>query len=167
MSEATVDVNSKTSLLKRLWRVTAADFTKGAKAYTSLLNWGFMALAVWQVIGPIYASSGAKDANAQVANMSGQIDDLKLANDKLTADFRSVNTAYEATKADNAELAKQLEIARTDTKPAAAVKASFAPEPPVKTVKVKKTPLPPKADPTLYEQFVAWYETNVGTPGAN
>ena len=78
-----------------------------------------------------------------------------------------MNTAYEATKADNAELAKQLEIARTDTKPAAAVKASFAPEPPVKTVKVKKTPLPPKADPTLYEQFVSWYETNVGTPGAN
>ncbi len=173
MSEEPVDVNSKTSLAKRWLVLMKADFAKGAAGYTSVLNWAFMALAVWQFVGPIFADRGAAQATAQVAQLQTDLGNaLSRATSAETA-LGQVKLGYEASQQDNAELAKKndemrLKLEATGEGPKQPLqKAALSPEPPIKNVKVRRTPLPPKADPTLYEQFVAWYESNVGTPGAN
>lgn len=174
MIEATVDVNSKTSLLKRLWRVTAADFTKGAKAYTSLLNWGFMALAVWQVIGPWYADDAAKAQSAQVAQLQTDLSNALSRATSAETSLGQVKLGFEASQKDNAELAQKNDEMRQKLEangegPKQPMqKAALAPEPPINKVRVRKVPATKKDDPTAWENFIAWVQAQgAGTPGAN
>lgn len=173
MSEE-LNQESKTSLFKR-WLVLAKDdIAKGASAYTSVGNWVFMGISVWMAIGPFFENRGAENANAQVASL-GQMISLKDETIKqLNNDLHANKTGFEAVKQDAAKLALDLDACRADP-PAKeidkATKQEASLTPPVTKIKVRKVPTTKPVDPTLFEQFVAWYEKNVDTgaagPGVN
>lgn len=174
MSEPAVDVDSKTSLFKRWWALFVADADKAMRAYTSPMNWAFMALSMWMYIAPYFENRGAVQANAQVTSL-GQMIGLKDETIKqLNSDLNANKTGFEAVKQDAAKLALDLDACRADP-PAKeidkATKQEAALTPPVTKIKVRKVPTTKPVDPTLYEQFVAWYEKNVDTgpagPGVN
>jgi hypothetical protein len=172
--EPAVDTNSKTSLFKKFVALLKADITKGMQSYTSVFNLAFMAIAVFQVIGPQFAARAVDAQAAQVANLEEQrsqaidavahwkntAEDNKVANDALTQEIAALSLKLDEAQASKGQI--------TAAEPAKAQEAAL--EPPILKTKVRKVPLKKKEDPSTCDQidacraFVAWYEKNVSAP---
>jgi hypothetical protein len=177
MSEETaVDTDSKTSLAKRFWALLKADITKGMQSYTSVFNLAFMAIAVFQIIGPQFA---ARAVDAQAAQMASVTEQLAQAHDAVRhwkSSAEQNKTAYDAASSDADALRLKIDELQaskgqiTTAEPAKAQEAAL--EPPILKTKVRKVPLKKKEDPSTCDQidackaFVAWYEKNVSAPAA-
>lgn len=176
MTETVAETAPKWS---KLWQGTKAaaarDFKKWGASLTSITNIVATGAMVWYVAQPIFAHWAVADSSKHVAQLEQDLANAIAARDSAQTAAAANKQGYDAAKQDNAELAKandelrqKLEASIGGEGPKAPLKAAAA-DPPIHNVKTKtvSTTKKKKEEPTTWEQFVAWYETNVGTPGAN